>query len=223
MVCFVTQQGTGWKYWTVIECQKKSFLIIILDSTRYTWTFNIIPNVKCCATACPGSLISLGYISLTSLLNVRIAVCTMSCQNSVLSQSSSYLHSSHSLLSMHSITSSTMLSVKKAAKTVKSITKSVKRTIKKGTATAVCPLKKAQTSLSSQASSVDIFGVLFLSLWLTIFWFISLEGNDSNVKHPSSSQEDNAKDEPEGETDKQKLGVYKLTFIIFLASDPMWL
>ena len=223
MVCFVTQQGTGWKYWTVIECQKKSFLIIILDSTRYTWTFNTIPNVKCCATACPGSLISLGYISLTSLLNVHIAVCTMSCQNSVLSQSSSYLRSSHSLLSMHSITSSTMLSVKKAAKTVKSITKSVKRTIKKGTATAVCPLKKAQTSLSSRASSVDILGVLFLSLWLTIFWFISLEGNDSNVKHPSSSQEDNAKDEPEGETDKQKLGVYKLTFIIFLASDPMWL
>ena len=142
---------------------KKSFLIIILDSTRYTQTFNIIPNVKCCATTCPGSLVSLGYISLTSLLNLCIAVCTMSCQNSVLSQSSSYLCSPHSSLSMHSITSSTMSSVKKAEKTMKSIAKSVKHTIKKGAATAVCPLKKAQTSLSSRASSVDIFGALFLS------------------------------------------------------------
>ena len=223
MVCFVTQQGTGWKYQTVIECQKKSFLITILDSTRYTQTFNIMPNVKHHATTCPGSLVSLGYISLTSLLNVRIAVCTISCQNSVLSQSSSYLRSPHSLLSMHSITSSTMSSVKKAGKTMKSITKSVKHTIKKGAATAVHPLKKERTSLSYRASSVYIFGALFLSWWLTIFWFISLEGNDSNVKHPSSSQEDNAEDEPEGETDEQELGAYKLTFAIFLASDPMWL
>ena len=209
-----------WHYWTVIECQKKRFLIIILDSAQYARTFNIIPNVKHHPTACPGSLVSLGYISLTSLLNVRIAVCKMSRQNSVLSRSSLYLCSSHSSPSMHSITSSTMSSVKKAAKTVKSIAKSVKRAIKKGAATAVHPLKKAQTSLSSRASSVDMFGALFLSWWLTIFWFISLEGND---KRPSSSQEDNAEDEPEGETDEQELGAYKLTFTIFLASDPMWL
>jgi len=56
-----------------------------------------------------------------------------------------------------------MLSVKKAAKTAKSVAKSVKCAIKKGAATAVHPLKKAQKSLSSRASSVDIFGALFLS------------------------------------------------------------
>ena len=221
MFCYTTRHRVKISHGNWMS--KKSFLIIILDSARYTQTFNIIPNVRHCATACPGSLVSLGYISLTSLLNVHITVCTMSRQNSVLLQSSLYLHMSHSLLSMHSVTSSTMLSVKIAAKTAKSITKSVKRAIMKGAATAVRTLKKAQTSLSSGASSVDIFSALFLSWWLTIFWFISLEGNDSNVKCPLSSQEDNAKDEPEGETDKQELGAYKLTFAIFLASDPMWL
>jgi len=49
--------------------------------------------------------------------------------------------------------------------------------------------------------------------------FFNLKDDDSNDKRPSSSQEDNAKDEPEGETDEQELGAYKLTFAIFLASD----
>jgi hypothetical protein len=41
---------------------------------------------------------------------------------------------------------------------------------------------------------------------LTSFWFFfNLEDDDSNDKRPSSSQEDNAEDEPEGETDKQEL------------------
>jgi len=58
---------------------------------------------------------------------------------------------------------------------------------------------------------------------LTFYLFIYLEGNDSNDKCPSSSQEDNAEDEPESETDEQELSAYKLTFAIFLASDLVWL
>ena len=58
---------------------------------------------------------------------------------------------------------------------------------------------------------------------LTFYLFFYLEGNDSNDKCPLSSQEDNAEDEPESETDKQELSVYKLTFTIFLASDLVWL
>jgi len=65
--------------------------------------------------------------------------------------------------SIHSIASSTTLSVKKVAKTTKSVAKSLKNVIKKGAATAVCPLKKAWASLSSWASSVNIFGTLLLS------------------------------------------------------------
>ena len=51
----------------------------------------------------------------------------------------------------------------------------------------------------------------------------SLEGNDSNDKCPLSSQENNTKHEPEGETDEEELGAYKLTFAIFLPPDLMQL
>ena len=48
-----------------------------------------------------------------------------------------------------------------------------------------------------------------------------LEGDDSNNKCPSLSDQDNAEDEPEGETDEQELGGYKIMFSISLTSDLM--
>ena len=51
---------------------------------------------------------------------------------------------------------------------------------------------------------------------LTSSWFFFLEGNDSkDERPPGSSQAGDAEDEPEGETDEQELGVYKLAFGIF--------
>jgi hypothetical protein len=81
-----------------------------------------------------------------------------------------------------------------------------------------------------KGTSISVFsGILSQHFWYitSIMWFFFLifsflEGDDSNNEHPSlSSQEENAEDEPEGETDEQELGVYKLTFSIFLASNLM--
>jgi len=150
----------------------------------------------------------------------------MSRQNSVLSRSSSFVHSSRSSPSARSVTSSTLSSVKKVAKTAKSAAKSVKSFVKKGAATAIRPFKKARASLPSRASSVGSLGKLLWSIYRAVdeFSIVCLGGNESPDECPSRSasftEQGNIEDEPEeGETDEQELSAYKLTSDQYFSSN----
>ena len=120
-----------------LNVKKKKRLIIIVGSLSYAQAFQ--RHEMCCHSLLFTS-VSLGYISLILLLSVHIAVYTTTHQ---ISCSSSNICSSKSSSPIHSITSSTMSSVKKAAKTTKSVPKPLKHAIKEVSETAVRPSKKA--------------------------------------------------------------------------------